>query len=408
MPLFLLSLLGFSSGLPLALTASTLTLWLAEEGVSKASIGLFAAVATPYALKFLWAPLVDHLRLPGFTHMLGQRRGWLLPVQSLLMIAIAALGLANPQEHAGTTAVLALIVAFFSATQDMVIDAMRVESFAQEKQGTASATLVMGYRIGMIASSAGAVFLAAEYGWQTAYFCMAALIGIGMVAALAMPESAHRLKPLQIRRAFMQYAVIAPFAEFRTRQSWKLILLFVVLYKFGDAFLGIMTNPFLLEIGFSKTQIATIVKLYGLVATITGGFLGGWIVNKCGLMRALWVCGFGHALTNLMFLWQAQMGANETVLAATISLENISGGMSTAAFVAYLSSLCNRQFTATQYALLSSLSAFGRSWLSTPAGFFAQALGWQWFFVLATLLAFPGLVILWFIQRSTPRHPARA
>lgn len=396
--------LGFASGLPLALTASTLSVWLTEAGVSKAAIGLFAAIGTPYALKFLWSPLMDALPLPILTRLLGRRRGWIIATQVLLVLSLFALGFADPTIAPWWTALLAVCVATSSASQDIVLDAYRVEWLAPEEQAAGSATFVFGYRLGMILASAGALYLATYYGWQATYAMMALCVGIGTLAVLAAGEPAN---PYAVggtaRRTvpkFLSEAVIAPFAEFMKRPGWLMVLLFVLLYKFGDAFMGVMTNPFLLEIGFSKTDIASVVKLYGLVATIAGGFIGGAIVYRLGMVRSLFLCGFGHALTNLMFVAQAYVGADISFLALSITLENLSGGMSTTAFVAYMSSLCNLRFTATQYALLSSFAAFGRTLLSTPAGVVAQIIGWPLFFALATLLAFPGLVVLWWLSRK--------
>lgn len=398
--------LGFASGLPLALTASTLSVWLAEAGVSKTAIGLFAAIGTPYALKFLWAPLVDGVSIPWLCRVFGRRRGWLFAAQLALAMGLLFLGLADPHINPWLTAAAALFVAIASATQDIVIDAYRVELLPPEEQGAGAAMAVLGYRFGMIAGSAGALYLAAYFSWFFTYVAMAALLAAGMLAALlagepkqgAALEAAERgKKDLQ---EWLREHVAAPFADFMRRPHWMALLLFVLLYKFADAFLGVMTNPFLIEIGFSKEQIASVVKLYGLAATIAGSFIGGWMVARLGLMRSLWICGIGHGLTNLMFWVQAKMGADITVLALGISLENITGGMGTAAFVAYISSLTNIRFTATQYALLSSFSAFGRTWLSTPAGWFAEKLGWEWFFILATLLAIPGLVVLWWLARK--------
>jgi len=412
--------LGFVSGLPLALTGSTLSVWLTESGVTKAAIGLFAAVGTPYALKFLWAPLVDGLKLPFFCHVFGRRRGWLFATQLMLALALIFLGYANPAIDPWLTALAAVCVASLSATQDIVIDAYRVELLKEEEQGAGAAAVVLGYRFGMIASGAGALFLATWFGWQVTYMVMAGLLFIGMLAALMAGEPVASLQSPVSRATkddrswrqatgdWMLHHVIQPFGEFMQRPQWLAILLFIVLYKLADAFMGVMTNPFLIEIGFSKEQIATIVKLYGLIATIAGSFIGGWMVYKLGIMRSLWICGIGHGITNLMFVVQAYAGANEAVLALSITLENVTGGMGTAAFVAYISRLTNVAFTATQYALLSSLAAFGRTWLSTPAGWVAEQLGWPLFFAFAAALAIPGLVVLKWLNSDDRRNQTQA
>lgn len=402
--------LGFASGLPLALTASTLTAWLFESGVERAAIGLFAAVATPYALKFLWAPLVDGLPIPILSKLLGRRRGWLAASQAALIAALLMLGLADPGAAPFTVATLAFAVAFFSATQDIVIDAYRVELLKPEEQGAGAAMAVLGYRFGMIASSAGALYLAQYFGWTAAYWVMAALLVVGLLAALLIGEpkaaadenpSLTSRQPLAAGDWLKQY-VVEPFSEFMRREHWLVILLFIMLYKFGDAFMGIMTNPFLLDLGFSKAQIANIVKIYGLAATLIGSAIGGWMVYRLRLMKSLWICGILQGATNLVFILQAKLGADAMFLAVTITLENLSGGMGTAAFVAYISLLANRHFTATQYALLSSLAAVGRTWFSTPAGLVAETLGWEWFFFFSALLAVPGLIVLWWLGKRQP------
>ena len=396
--------LGFVSGLPLALSASTLSVWLAESGVSLAAIGLFAAVGTPYTLKFLWSPLVDGLPIAFLSRWLGKRRAWLLATQLLLMASLIALGFSNPTENPWQVALFAFLVAIFSATQDIVIDAYRVEILKLEEQGAGAAMSVLGYRLGMIVSAAGALYLATYFGWAITYCVMAALLPLGMLAALWAGEPNHNENRQPTTGNWLREHIVKPFTDFMQREYWLQILLFILLYKLGDAFLGVMTNPFLIQIGFEKAQIATVVKLYGVIATIAGSFIGGVLVARMGISKTLWICGIGHALTNLMFVAQARVGADVGFLAFSISLENISGGMGTAAFVAFIGSLVNKQFTATQYALLSSFSAFGRTWLSTPAGWFAEKLGWEAFFVLAVLLAAPSLVILWWLSKKTAQE----
>lgn len=402
-----IAFLGFSSGLPLALTASTLSVWLKEAGVSTEAIGFFAAVATPYALKFLWSPLMDGIRLPVLSKLLGRRRGWLIATQLALVASILLLGFSNPAHAPLLTAVFAFLVAVCSASQDIVIDAYRVELLKPEEQGAGAATVVFGYRIGMIVSSAGALYLASYMSWFATYAIMATLIGVGVITALVTPEpdaadaTHHIFHAARLARilAWIRLHIIAPFADFMVRPQWLLLLFFILLYKFADAFMGMMTNPFLLDLGFTKEQIAAVVKLYGLAATIIGSFIGGSMVYRLGIVRSLWVCGIAHAVTNLMFVLLAKTGASTPLLALSITLENTTGGMGTAAFVAFISGLCNTQFTATQYALLSSLAAFGRTIFSTPAGWFAAKLGWAGFFTFAAALAIPGLFVLWLLDR---------
>lgn len=412
-----IAFLGFSSGLPLALTLSTLSIWLTETGVDKTTIGLFAVIGTPYALKFLWSPLVDGMSLPFFTKWFGRRRGWMVCSQLLLIVSIIGLGMSNPATHPFITALWALCVTFTSATQDIVIDAYRVEILEEREQGVGAALIVFGARIGLLVSGAGALFLADHINWHMVYFIMAGCIGIGLITALLIKEpEKHPLPELEnmtgsLPRRFEQWLlkhVVEPFVDFMKRPSWLVILLFVVFYKFGDAFAGVMTSPFLIDIGFSKTEIATIVKTFGLVATLAGAFIGGAMVHKWGLMPSLWICGILQMLSNLMFAVQAYAGHDIYLLGLTISIENLSGGMGTAAFVAYLSSLCNVSYTATQYALLSSLTAVGRTWLSASAGWFVVQLDWPYFFVLSSVVALPGLLLLVWMMRITQRSQLEA
>jgi len=415
---------GLSSGLPLALTFGTLSLWLAEVGVDKTTIGLFALMGTPYTFKFLWAPLVDRMPLPFFTRWLGRRRGWAVVTQLALMAAIAGLGATNPAAHPGITALFAFAVAFWSATQDIVIDAYRVEILEERQFGAGAATIVLGYRIGMLVSGAGALYLATYVGWFATYGIMAAFMTVGIVTVLVNPEpkvqksreSVEQEKRicayLEVRPhlkgkkaqalAWIYGAVFSPFAEFMGRRGWMLVLLFILLYKFGDALAGVMGNPFYVELGFTKIQIANISKIFGLAATIIGGVVGGIMVNRMGILKSLIVCGILQMLSNLMFAVLAVVGNDPFVLSLTIAIENLSGGMGTAAFVAYLSSLCNIAYTATQYALLTSFMAFGRTLLSSSGGWLADHMDWMSFFIVTTGAAIPGLILLVWITRRFP------
>jgi PAT family beta-lactamase induction signal transducer AmpG len=414
--------LGFSSGLPLALTFGTLSVWLAEVGVSKTTIGLFALMGTPYSLKFLWAPLMDRMAIPYLTRRLGRRRGWTLLTQLALMGAVAALGATKPADHPGITALLAFLVAFCSASQDIVIDAYRVEILEERQYGAGAAMIVLGYRIGMLFSGAGALYLASYLGWFPTYGIMGLFMIVGMATVLLNPEpqvqesresieQERRIAEyLQVRPhlqgrkaqalAWFYGAVIGPFAEFLSRRGWLVILLFILLYKFGDAIAGVMSNPFYVELGFTKIQIANVSKAFGLAATIVGGIIGGVIVDRVGILKSLLLCGILQMLSNLMFAVLAMTGKDLTMLTVTIAVENLSGGMGTAAFVAYLSSLCNVAYTATQYALLTSFMAFGRTLLSSSGGWLADQMDWVSFFVLTTLAALPGLLLILWLKRG--------
>lgn len=399
-------LLGFSSGLPLALSFATLSAWLTEIDVSLTTIGIFALVGTPYTLKFLWAPLIDRAPVPLLTGWLGRRRGWMVTSQLALIGAILFLGQSTPGVTPVLAAVAALAVSFCSATQDIVIDAYRVEILQENEQGAGAAVLVFGYRIGLLVSGAGALFLADQMPWPAVYMIMAACVLVGMVTALLAPEPHATVMPpasgddrVQRALAWTRIAVVEPFREFVGRRGWLLVLAFILLYKLGDAFAGVMTTPFYIQIGFTKTEIAEISKVFGLGAVLVGGFVGGLLVNRMTLLMALLVCGVLQAGSNMMFAWLASVGADLGMLTATIAIENVTGGMGTAAFVAYLSSLCNTAFTATQYALLSSFMAVGRTFLASSGGWVADQTGWFDFFVVSTVVAVPGLLLLIFLAR---------
>ncbi|MEO5365492.1 MAG: AmpG family muropeptide MFS transporter [Magnetococcus sp. WYHC-3] len=396
-------LLGFSSGLPLALTFGTLSLWLAEAGVDKATIGLFAMAGLPYTVKFLWAPLVDRMPLPWLSRHLGRRRAWGLASQGGLILCILALGQADPRTDPAATALWALLTAWFSATQDIVIDAYRVEILDSDSYGAGAAMGVLGYRLGMLASGAGALYLAAAWGWQAAYEVMALLAGVGLMTLLLArePPLPHGSLPQggQGIRAWLREAVWRPLAEFLSRRGAVAILGFILLYKMGDALAGVMSNPFYADLGFSKTEIAEVSKLFGMGATLLGSVLGGVVVKRLGVQGALLLCGVLQLASNLVFMVQAQVGRDIVLLMVTIGFENLAGGMGSAAFVAYLSGLCHVAYTATQYALLSSLMSFGRTLLSSSGGWLAEHLGWTPFFLLTALAALPGLLLLLWLRR---------
>lgn len=399
--------MGFSSGLPLPLTFATLSFWLAEVEVSRTAIGLFVLVGFSYNYKFLWSPIIDRLPLPGLTKFFGRRRGWLLAIQVLLAAAIFALGQNDPKMDLAMTAVLAAIVAFLSASQDIVIDAYRIELLKPDEQGEGAAATQWGYRFGLLAAGAGALYAAEFGGWAFAYAVMALLMSVGIVTVLLTREPAGTvLTPLAGATAaarageWINGAVVSPFADFMKRPGWLLIIVFVVLYKLGDALAGVMANPFYYSMGFSKVEVASISKLFGLAATLAGVAAGGFLVHRMGFYRSLFVCGILQMLSNLMYALQAVVGHDPWMLALTIFAENFTGGMGSAAFVAYLSSLCNIAFTATQYALLSSLAALPSKFLSSPAGWLADHFDWTTFFVMTTVAAIPGiLMVLWMMRR---------
>jgi len=396
-------LMGFSSGLPLLLGFSTLSYWMAKEGVTLTAIGGLLAVSTPYSLKFLWAPVIDHGRLPFLTERLGRRRGWMLAIQVLLAISIVLLGAGDPRGDIAWIAVMAFVMAFLSASQDIVIDAYRIDILQEREQGAGAAMTQAGYRFGLLASGAGAIALADFLDWFWIYTIMASLIGVGMIAVLIAPEpetpASGQERPARSMTSTLKATVVEPLSEFMSRSGAWWILIFVLFYKYGDAVAGAMANPFYHQIGFSGVEIASVTKLFGVIATLAGIAAGGVFVAKAGVLAALLAGGSLPAITNLLFAWLAHTGADLTLLAVAVGADNFTGGLGSTAFVAYLSGLCHVSCTATQYALLTSLMAFGRTLLATGAGAMAEWLGWAGFFVATTALAVPGLLLLLWLKR---------
>jgi len=398
--------LGFASGLPLLLTFSTLSAWLATAGTSRAAIGAFALVDTPYAFKFLWSPLIDRMPPPL---PLGRRRGWGVTIQIALVAAMLALGSCDPKGGLATMGALALLVAFLSASQDIVIDAWRVEILAPEQQGPGAGMIQTGYRMAMLVSGAGSLMIAARFGWFAAYATMAALLSIAMLVFLLGPEPApppkladrNQNRGLDAVREWLTTAVVGPFDDFMRRPGWLAILIFVLGYKLGEAMAGVMAMPLYIALGFSLVEIAAISKLVGFFATVIGALAGGLVTVRLGIVRALIVCGVLQSAGNLFYVLQALGGHRLDYLALCVAAENLTGAMAGAALVAYLSSLCSPGFTATQYALLSSLAAVGRTLVASSGGVLAERLGWAPFFLLTTVATLPALVLLvWISQRG--------
>ena len=406
--LIFIFLMGFASGLPFLLSGATLSIWLTEAGISLTTIGLFALVGTPYNLKYLWAPFIDRVPLPMLSKMLGRRRAWMLIIQLGLMASIIGLGLSKPQSSPEITAFLALAVAFFSASQDIVIDAYRIEILDEDQQGAGAAMTQAGYRFGLLASGAGALYLASSINWSLVYATMAGLVLIGFIAALCapIPQTDEMIEEKNKQAdGFFRSAVVAPFVEFFQRNNPQMavvILVFILLYKFGDAFAGVMANPFYIRLGFSKVEIANVSKIFGVFATMLGVFSGGLVVKRFGILKSLLYCGILQMLSNLMFAAQAALGPHVGFLVLTIGIENLSGGMGSAAFVAYLSVLCNTGYTGTQFALFTSFMAFGRTWLSAMSGWIADQTDWVTFFIISTFVALPGLLMLLGMMRRLP------
>lgn len=404
-------LLGFSSGLPLALTGTTLSVWMTEAGVNLGTIGLFSLVGLPYTLKFLWAPVVDAIDVPLLSRLLGRRRGWLLATQLALIAAILFLGIQDPSRAPLLVALGAVLLAFASATQDIVVDAFRVERLDTSEQAAGMAGYVAAYRIGMLVSGAGVIAIVAlveglgigrDAVWFWGYVAAAGFMGVGILATLVArepdppPARDGAGKGALARVASTAYGA---FAEFLSRPQAVTILLFVLLYKFADAFAGVLTAPFVIAIGFDKATYAAIVKGVGLAAALAGGFAGGAMARALPLITCLWIGGVLQMLSNLVFSAQALIGVNVPFLTGAIIVENFCGAIGTVIFVAYLSALCGaRAHTATQYALLTALTAVGRTFLASGGGFVAEATGWPLFFVITTLAGIPGLLLLAWLQ----------
>lgn len=381
--------LGFASGLPLFLTSRTLQAWMTVEGVDLASIGAFSLVGLPYSLKFLWSPLIDRY-VPPF---LGRRRGWLVVTQLGLTLAIAAMSLQNPTQALQLLAVNALLIAFLSASQDIAFDAYRTDVLEEREMGAGAAVAVLGYRIALLVTGSLALILADRIPWTTVYLCMAGLMAISIVFSIWAPEPILRDRP----PASLVEAIKMPFLEFFQRSGLFQgisILVFIVLYKLGDALVNNMSLPFLLETGFSQTDVGAIQGGMGLLATIVGVLAGGAVLSQLGINRSLWVFGGLQAISNLTYLILAQIGQNYPFMVAAINIENFCAGLGTAAFVAFLMSLCNQRFSATQFALLSSLMAVSRDILVAPAGRIVELTGWTTFFLLTLVAALPGLLLL--------------
>jgi PAT family beta-lactamase induction signal transducer AmpG len=405
--------LGFSAGLPLALSGSTLLVWMREAGVDLGTIGLFALAGTPYTIKFLWAPLVDALDVPLLSAWLGRRRGWLIFSQLMLIAAIVFLAFSDPVRAPWVVALGAILVATASATQDIVIDAFRVESLPETEQAAGMASYVAAYRVGMLISTAGALFLVSgfeSYGlskhgaWTAGYVAMAAFVLIGIATALIAtePEKSKRVEAAhksQNPLTRIIKAALGAFGDFWRMEQALAVLAFVVLFKFTDALAGVMTAPFVIDLGFSRNEYAAIIKGVGLAATLIGGFAGGYVARAYPLAASLWIGGILQTLANFAFSWQAVKGHDLGWLTFAIVTENFTSAIGTVIFVAYLSVLCkNPAHTATQFALLTALAAIGRTYLSSGAGYIAEASGWFWFFVLCVLAGLPGLLLLGWLQ----------
>lgn len=392
-------LLGISSGLPFLLTGSTLQAWMTDQKVDLKVIGLFALVRLPYNFKFVWAPIMDRVKLPFLT----RKRAWMIVTQIFLAIMLIGLGLSDPTLSPFRIAVFALLVAFMSASQDIVIDAYRTESLEGRSLGLATSSYITGYRLGMMLGSAVALYIVDHFhfAWSGVYALMAAFVSIGTFAALIAPETEAVPAPKS-----MKAAVVEPFVDFFKRPKVLWLFLFIIFFKFGDNLASAMTTPFILMNGYTKTEYALVAKGAGFFAVIVGGFAGGPLMYRLGVIRSLWVFGIGQVIGVLGFAWLALLPHNMDALSLVIMGENFFIGCGAAAFSAFLSSVTNRKFSATQYALLSSLMALSSTVLTTPSGFLAEKLGWAQYFVFCALLAVPGFLLLLKVQKTHGQAPS--
>jgi len=428
--------LGFSAGLPLLLIFSTLSFWLREAGVERTSIGLLSFIGLAYGFKWMWSPLVDRLPLPLLTARLGRRRSWILLAQLTILTALLCMGLTDPLHDLPRLAVAAVVVAFASATQDIAIDAYRIEAVEKARQAAMAATYMVGYRVGMITASAGSLVVAAAVDvneatyehapWAAAYLTMAGLMLIGVVTTLAIAEphvdrdeetvarEARAVDALRRRGGvaarlstlggWLYGAAVLPFLDFVSRFGWTAILLLALIgtYRTADVVLGVMANVFYVDLGFTKAEVAAISKVYGVAMTLVGAGLGGVLIRRYGVMRVLFLGALMAAGTNVLFSVLAGLGHNTPVLTLVISIDNLSAGVASAAFVAYLSCLTNVEFSATQYALFSSIMSLFPKFLGGFSGYFVDAIGWETFFVGTALLGVPVLILILLAARYAP------
>ena len=420
--------LGFSAGLPLLLVGGTFTAWLRDLGVELAAIGFLSWVGMAHSIKVFWAPVVDRMALPLLTRWFGRRRAWMLLAQAVIALALTGIALTDPREHLWLVAVWAVLAAFGSATQDIAIDAYRIEAVSRDRQGAMAATYVFGYRVALLAAGAGALHIASAGDWSLAYGAMAVLMGVGVLTTLIIrePEVAVDAHTWHMEQRVVDYldrtrhqgwrrdltawfigAVVGPFADFWQRfgVSALAILVFIGVFRISDIFMGVMANPFYLDLGFSKTEIANIAAAFGLAMTLTGAAVGGLLVMRFGILRMLIATAILAPLTNLTFSWLALLGPQTYGLVFAIMADNISGGLAISVFIAYLSSLTNTAYTATQYALFSSIMTLPGQFLAGFTGLLAEHVGWFWFFISSAAIGLPAIVLAILLARIA--HPDR-
>mgnify|MGYP004506918021 FL=1 len=400
--MMILLALGFTSGFPFLLVFGTLSFWLKDLDISYSLIGAFSLVKIPYSLKWAWSPLIDNIKIP-YLYKMGRRRSWAVLIQTLLFLSLTAMAFTHPEKHTLHMAMYAFIASFLSASQDIILDAYRVESFENEpeKQASGVAIYVLGYRLGLIFSGAGAIYLASVISWNEVYLVMACGLLVGFIAVLLASEpQKYSYKKYEFKLkdsvAFFKNSIVNPFKDFAKRRYWYWILLFIFTYRLSNAYFAPMSFPFYVDLGFSKAEIASVIKIYGMIAAILGGLTGGLIVMKIGMKNSLLLFGITQCLTTFLFAVQASYGHNMPLFITIITLENFSSGLATTALVAYISSLCNKLYTATQYALLSSVISLSRDIFASTSGILAQYVSWKIFFIFSGFLSLPSLIIVWF------------
>lgn len=395
---------GITSGLPLALVFGTLSLWLKDYDIAYRTIGAFSLVRLPYSFKWLWAPVVESVKIP-LLYKLGKRKSWALVMQFCLLLSIVGISCFNPKECIYEVAVMALLISFFSATQDIVLDAFRVEMFSgkQKDEVNGATVYVLGYRVGSVISSAGAIGLASCLSWNMVYFIIGLLIVVGMWAVLMAKEPKFKDERKK-EKVVWKYVLLRPIVLFMQKQYWVSALCLVLLYRLSDAYFGPMAYPFYDDLGFSKIEIAYISKIYGMIATIVGGILGGYVINKIGILRGLLIFAFLQGATNLLYIPLYYVGHSVWGLMVTIAVENLCSGMATTAIIAFMSLLCNKGYSATQYALLSSMPGFMRDVFSSTSGKVLELTSWPVFFGISALLALPAVGISWYLLKKRPSY----
>jgi PAT family beta-lactamase induction signal transducer AmpG len=399
--------LGFSAGLPLLLILGTLSFWLREAGIDRSTIGYLTWVGLIYAFKWAWAPLVDRLQIPLLTKLFGRRRSWLLLAQGLIILGLVGMSTLDPKLALNSVVWCALLVAFGSATQDIALDAFRIESANSDHQAALAATYQTGYRLALIWAGAGALWLAARaetgsgydaQAWQFAYLCMAASIGVGVITTLLSKEPArYELAKVRNTKEWLYQTLVEPFAEFITRYRWHaiLILALIAIYRISDVVMGIMANPFYVDMGYTKDEVAAVSKVFGVVMTLVGAFVGGVLTLRFGVLRILFLGAVLSAVSNLLFAWLANQGHDLQGLIWVISADNLSSGIASAAFIAFLSALTNIRYSATQYALFSSMMLLLPKWLAGFSGVFVDSFGYQAFFYGTAIIGAPVLILIW-------------